>query len=211
MSTVTTLPFSGPFTRDDLEHMPHDGHRYELLDGTLLVSPAPPFRHQRAVANLHLLLEAACSPDLVAPRPQFTDRDLPGPPLLAVEVLSPSTRIDLLLKRDRLQAAGVPSYWLVDADTPSLTALELVDGVYAEVASRRGRRRSDRRPALPRHGHPQRAAALTWSRLTRAVSETAWRAAARRPAPAAPAARGGPCHDRRPPCCARCPAGSPPG
>ena len=161
MSAVTTLPYSGPFTRDDLEHMPDDGHRYELLDGTLLVSPAPRLPHQRVVGNLYVLLRAACPPELevilapfdvvladdtvlepdllVAPRSQLTERDLPGPPLLAVEVLSPSTRrIDLLLKRDRLQAAGVPSYWLVDPDEPSLTALELRDGAYAEVAVVRG-------------------------------------------------------------------------
>ena len=157
MSAVTTLPYSGPYTRDDLELMPDDGHRYELLDGTLLVSPAPRPLHQRVVGNLHVLLRTGCpaelevlfapldvvlahdtvlEPDLlIAPRDQFTARDLQGPPLLAVEVLSPSTRrIDLLLKRDRLEEAGCPSYWLVDPDEPSLTALELVDGRYAEVA-----------------------------------------------------------------------------
>jgi Uma2 family endonuclease len=75
-------------------------------------------------------------PDLVvARRDQLTRTELPGPPLLAVEVLSPSTRrVDLLLKRDRLQAAGVASYWLVDPDEPSLTVLELRDGTYVEVA-----------------------------------------------------------------------------
>jgi Uma2 family endonuclease len=157
MSTVPTLPQSRPLIRSDLASMPDDGHRYELIDGTLVVSPAPSFRHQRAVGRLHLLLEAGCpgalvvvlapfavgladdtevQPDLlVAPRADFTEQDLPHPPLLAVEVLSPSTRrIDLLLKRDRLQAAGVGSYWLVDPDVPSLVALELHDGAYAEVA-----------------------------------------------------------------------------
>lgn len=157
MSAVSTLPYSGPYTRDDLALMPDDGHRYELLDGTLLVSPAPRPLHQRVVGTLYVLLRAACPPDLevlfapldvvlsedtvlepdllVAPRAQFTERELAGPPLLAVEVLSPSTRrIDLLLKRDRLQAAGVPSYWLVDPDEPSLAALELVDERYVEVA-----------------------------------------------------------------------------
>jgi Uma2 family endonuclease len=157
MNVVTTLPYSGPFTRADLELMPDDGHRYELLDGVLLVSPSPRLQHQRAVRGLFRVLDVACPPELellfapfdvvlaedtvlepdllVAPRAQFTERDLPGPPLLAVEVLSPSTRrIDLLLKRDRLQAAGVPSYWLIDPDGPSLTALELVDGTYREVA-----------------------------------------------------------------------------
>ena len=157
MTAVTALPFARPLTRADLERLPDDGHRYELIDGTLLVSPAPRLPHQDVVGNLHLLLRAACPPHLkvvlapfavaladdtevqpdllVAPRDQFTDRELPGPPLLAVEVLSPSTRrIDLLLKRDRLQAAGVPSYWLVDPDEPAVTVLELHEGSYQQVA-----------------------------------------------------------------------------
>jgi Uma2 family endonuclease len=155
------LPFGRPLVRADLDDLPDDGHRYELIDGVLVVSPGPQLPHQDAVGNLHLLLRAACPPELkvvlapfpvaladdtevqpdliVAPRDQFTRRELPGPPLLAVEVLSPSTRrIDLLLKRDRLQAAGVTSYWLVDPDEPSLTVLELVDGRYVETAAGTG-------------------------------------------------------------------------
>ena len=151
------LPFGRPLVRADLEALPEDdGHRYELLDGLLLVSPSPALPHQDAVGQLHLLLRAACTPELkvllapfdvvladdtvlqpdllVAPREQFTRKELPGPPLLAVEVLSPSTRrVDLLLKRDRLAAAGVASYWLVDTDASSVTVLELVDGAYVEV------------------------------------------------------------------------------
>lgn len=158
MTAMTTLPFSRPLTRADLEDLPtDDGHRYELIDGILIVSPGPRHGHQTVVGNLHLLLRKACPPGLqvlfapfavalsddtevqpdllVAPRAQFTDKELPGPPLLAVEVLSPSTRrVDLLLKRDRLQQAGVPSYWLVDPDVPSVLVLELVDGVYVEKA-----------------------------------------------------------------------------
>jgi len=157
MTTMTTLPFGRPLTRADLESMPDDGHRYELIDGVLIVSPGPQLPHQDMVGNLHLLLRAGCPPHLkvvlapfavaladdtevqpdliVAERTQFTRKELPGPPLLAVEVLSPSTRrIDLLLKRDRLQTAGVPSYWLVDPEEPAVTVLELNDGVYVEMA-----------------------------------------------------------------------------
>jgi hypothetical protein len=46
MSAVTIAeawPKPGePFTVDDLERMPDDGRRYELIDGMLIVSPAPP-------------------------------------------------------------------------------------------------------------------------------------------------------------------------
>jgi hypothetical protein len=51
MSAVTIAeawPKPGePFTVDDLERMPDDGRRYELIDGMLIVSPAPAMPHQR--------------------------------------------------------------------------------------------------------------------------------------------------------------------
>ena len=46
------LPQSVPLTVEDLEAMPDDGHRYELVDGTLIVTPAPLALHQRAVLKL---------------------------------------------------------------------------------------------------------------------------------------------------------------
>jgi len=89
---------------------PDDGRRHELIDGVLLVTPAPSVRHQVAVANLFALLRAGCpeslialtapldvaladdtivQPDLVVARRQdFTEQDLPTAPLLVVEVLS---------------------------------------------------------------------------------------------------------------------------
>lgn len=50
MGTSTVhLAHGRPFTVDDLEAMPDDGNRYELIDGMLIVSPIPGRRHQRAV------------------------------------------------------------------------------------------------------------------------------------------------------------------
>jgi Uma2 family endonuclease len=161
MTAMTTLPFARPLTRADLEHTPDDGHRYELIDGMLLVSPAPGWRHQTVLLALASQLKRACPEDLtvtiapfavaltddtevqsdllVAPRAQFTEKELPGAPLLAVEILSPSTqRVDLLLKRDRYEAAGIPSYWIVDPERPVVTVLELVDGTYQELARAQG-------------------------------------------------------------------------
>jgi Uma2 family endonuclease len=157
MGAVTTLAHGGPFTRDDLASIPEDGRRYELLDGSLLVTPAPSVRHQIASARLFSVLDTSrpddvlvlCAPldvalepstvlqpdVLVARRADFTDKDLPVAPLLAVEILSPSTRlIDLNLKKAKYEAAGCSSYWVVDTDEPSLTAWELHAGRYAEVA-----------------------------------------------------------------------------
>lgn len=166
VTTASTTPLPGlphgrPLTRADLDRMPDDGHRYELIDGVLIVSPAPRIRHQDVVASMHLLLHAACPPDLkvlfapvdvaladdtvmqpdllVARRTDFTERDLPVAPVLAIEVLSPSTRaFDLLLKKDRLQRAGCAHYWVVDPDVPAITTWRLVDGGYADTGMATG-------------------------------------------------------------------------
>jgi Uma2 family endonuclease len=152
---------TAPLTRDDLDRMPNDGHRYELVDGALIMTPAPAVRHQRVAAALYRLLFAACPPELevlfapvdvvlaadtvlqpdllVAHRDDFTERELPMAPLLAVEVLSPSTRrIDLMLKFSRLQEAGCASYWVIDPDTPELVGWEMRDGAYVQVAKAAG-------------------------------------------------------------------------
>ncbi len=158
METVTVLPQSRPLNRADLDQLPADGHRYELVDGTLIVTPAPSPRHQFVLGRLYLALTATCPPGLrlafapldvaladdtllqpdllVARDADFTAQDLQVAPLLAVEVLSPSTRlIDLNLKRARYEAAGCPAYWVIDPDPPSLTVWELRDGEYVEVAN----------------------------------------------------------------------------
>jgi Uma2 family endonuclease len=163
MTVMATSTLSGrPFTVDDLEAMPDDGRRHELLDGVLIVSPAPGRRHQRVVLRLGSLLDAAC-PDsmevLVAPfgvRPSnstelqpdvlvarmrdLTDKNLPTAPLLAVEVRSPSTALfDLNTKKAAYERMGVPSYWVIDPDESVLTVFELgEDGRYAQLAEVKG-------------------------------------------------------------------------
>lgn len=152
---MTVLPRDHPWTVADLELLPDDGLRYELVDGTLLVSAAPSRQHQRVLGNLYLLLRAACPPELevfLAPtdyQPTSTrslqpdllavTRDDPGPkavtmPLaLAVEVLSPSSRsVDLVLKRELYEQAGVQCYWVVDPDELTVRAWVLQDGRLVE-------------------------------------------------------------------------------
>jgi hypothetical protein len=54
------IPQGRPFTVDDLEAMPDDGKRYELIDGMLVVSPAPGMRHQKVLMKLAVALDEAC-------------------------------------------------------------------------------------------------------------------------------------------------------
>lgn len=156
-SAASWVPTGRPFLATDLAAAPDDGNRYELVDGMLVVSPAPKPRHQRALRNLTVLMTEGCpaehevffapldvvladdtvvQPDLlVTRRADLTEANLPTAPLLAVEILSQSTRgFDLLTKRDRLRRAGCPSYWVVDPDVPRLIAWELdAAGEYQQV------------------------------------------------------------------------------
>lgn len=62
--------------------------------------------------------------------------------ILAVEVLSPSTRRkDAVYKRSKYEDSAVASYWIVDPDAPSIIALGLVDGRYVVVGEAAGEER----------------------------------------------------------------------
>lgn len=53
MAYEAAWPAAGqPFTVDDLDRLPDDGRRYEVLDGVLIVSPRPTTMHQLAASQL---------------------------------------------------------------------------------------------------------------------------------------------------------------
>jgi Uma2 family endonuclease len=161
MERVRTLPQGRPLTWADLESFDDDGYRYEILDGTLLMSPSPRPIHQRVVARLLTVLGEKCPRDLevlpapvdvmladdtvlipdvvVGRRADFNQRGLVGPPMLAIEVISYSSRlIDLRLKPARLAVAGCPNYWVIDPNVPELRCFVLADDGYAERVVMRG-------------------------------------------------------------------------
>ena len=128
------------YTIDDLDKFPNDGNRYELLDGVLLVTPAPSSAHQIVVNRLQWRLSEGVVPAGIAhvvgpgaiavrPRTQLQPDILVFPATyppgiewdkveehwLAVEVLSRSSRMyDREFKRDAYFALGVREVWLVD-------------------------------------------------------------------------------------------------
>lgn len=149
----------------DLERMPDDGRRFEILDGELIeMTPAPTPQHQRAAKRLQRQLEVyfegggrgevfnaptdvlltphdVFQPDiLVVSNPHdITGRAIEGPPELVVEVLSPSTEpYDRGRKSDRYAALGIRNYWILDAETRRLECLRNIEGRFELVGAIEG-------------------------------------------------------------------------
>ena len=136
MGMALTVP---QYTVADLDLLPDDGNRYEVLAGTLLVTPSPGSAHQGVAAGLaalfasHILARrirlfspgvvttpplTQLEPDLLIVPPRFalgTPWAEIGEHWLAVEILSRSSRVyDREFKRDAYLALGVREVWLVD-------------------------------------------------------------------------------------------------
>jgi Uma2 family endonuclease len=151
-----------PLTYDDLRDMPDDGQRYEIIDGELIVTPAPTMGHQRVVGRLYRLLDDyarqvqggevafapfdvrlgqfdAVEPDLVflsatRPRVPNDENSIDFAPDLVVEVISPSSRrVDRVRKMALYARSGVPEYWIGDPMDRTLVANLLKGKEYVPV------------------------------------------------------------------------------
>jgi Uma2 family endonuclease len=139
-------------TYQDLQAFPEDNVRRELIDGELIATAAPAWRHQRVLTRLILRLGAHCEshggevlpapfdvyfsdidvvePDVLYVRPEnvgrFEPRLIRSAPDLVVEVSSPTTRsLDQGRKRELYERFGVPEYWFVDLDADRVEVYRL--------------------------------------------------------------------------------------
>jgi Uma2 family endonuclease len=140
--------FRRQWTVDDLQDLPDDGQRYEVVDGELFVTPSPSYDHQAAIIALQRRLadylerervgyallapadvtfspERLVQPDVfVVPfvsgrRPRSFDEVKRL--LVVAEALSPSTaRQDRVVKRALYRDEGVPEFWIVDLDSRTI-------------------------------------------------------------------------------------------
>ncbi|MCC6383217.1 MAG: Uma2 family endonuclease [Dehalococcoidia bacterium] len=152
------------YRADYIWETPDDGYRYEVIDSVLYVTGTPWRRHQWTSGCLCAMLDAHVQPerrgqlyfnlgvaldDVTSVVPDLlyvsreresllSDRGVEGPPDLAVEVLSPSTRrTDRVVKFERYARAGVPHYWIIDPIALTLEAYELRQGTYMLTADLR--------------------------------------------------------------------------
>lgn len=150
--------------RDYLELPAKPGYRYEVLAGELIMEPSPLVVHQRVSRELLLLLavhfrqadprgEVFASPldvtlgdyTVVQPDILYISGDqrgiikearIDGAPLLAIEIISESSRrIDRLRKWQIYEEAGIQHYWLIDPNERTLECLALRDGAYILAAA----------------------------------------------------------------------------
>lgn len=154
----------GPWTVDEFFELDlPTGQRHELIDGNLLVSPAPGYAHQRASSWLWLAFQSVAPPQFEAYEavnvragnsrlfipdvaiircPGTTAKVLPASDVVLVaEIVSPSSvAIDRTLKMALYASAGIPHYLLVEldgADGPSIVAYTLAGEAYQETGSAR--------------------------------------------------------------------------
>ena len=141
-------------TLDEFKMLPESMDHIELIDGELIMSPAPKYKHQKAVLNTAArLLQFPQGTTVVSPMDVYLDENVlqpdvfwvsgddslcrlgddgywHGAPDLVVEVLSASTaRRDHGVKFGLYEQHGTREYWLVDAE-----------GEFVEVFHRDGAR-----------------------------------------------------------------------
>jgi Uma2 family endonuclease len=160
----------------DLEAMPDDSNRYELIEGELFVSRAPGLKHQRIVRNLLHAIQnyldlnpvgeilpgpgvifsdfSGVIPDLIYMSNKRsaeidTGERLEGAPELIIEVLSPGAeneRRDRQVKRQLYHKYGIKEYWIVD---PSRSTVDIYRAPGFKLAASMNSRVEITSPLLP--------------------------------------------------------------
>ncbi|MFN3480770.1 MAG: Uma2 family endonuclease [Thermodesulfovibrionales bacterium] len=136
-----------------------EGAPYQLIEGELVMTPAPNPRHQLISANIfekireftkqlgmtlyspidvYLGRENAYQPDIIfisKERQDIIQEDgIYGAPDLVIEILSPSTaRYDLREKFRVYERTGVKEYWIVDPDMKSVELYTNKDGQFSLI------------------------------------------------------------------------------
>ena len=148
-----------PITVEDYKVLPETGPNYQLIDGTLYMSPSPTRFHQHLSRNLEFIIFQwikaggggevynapldvylddvnVFQPDLIyvsaGNLDLLTDAGIEGGPDLVVEILSPSTeKLDLGPKKKIFASHGVKEFWAIDPKTRSVEIYDLAANVDA--------------------------------------------------------------------------------
>jgi Uma2 family endonuclease len=151
-------PAQGSWTYDDYAALPDDGQRYEIVNGVLVLAPAPTPEHQDIILEIaahlrtHIKLAGlgrvfpspidvelgpknVFQPDVVvvlnAHLNRVAAKKIIGAPDLVVEVMSSGGEVmDRIAKHAIYAHAGIPEYWLVKPNVKSVEVFILERGEY---------------------------------------------------------------------------------
>nr|MDT0661001.1 Uma2 family endonuclease [Micromonospora sp. DSM 115978] len=157
------VPPPGGWSTEDLDRMPEDGRRRELLDGVLIMPPSRTAAHQTTTVRLGAALADGCPdeydvthaveirfdqdraliPDVLVTTAEAAKRRThwyhPHEVVLAVEVVSPTTQVmDRITKPAIYAQAGIPFYWRIELDGGLVVHTHQLDPL-AEVYAPTGR------------------------------------------------------------------------
>lgn len=143
LEILDLFPRQGEWTEEDYYKLPETNRIIELSQGRLIITPAPTTQHQIVIGKLFLLIgnyvlsnnlgTTAMSPidvrlypgtirqpDIVFISNEHKNRvhkQYLDPPDLVIEILSESTeQEDRTIKFYEYAKAGIPEYWIVDAE-----------------------------------------------------------------------------------------------
>ncbi|MEM7387849.1 MAG: Uma2 family endonuclease [Verrucomicrobiota bacterium] len=156
------VPIAPPITVDDYRVLPETGPRYQLVEGSLEMAPAPSRYHQDISRNLEFLIlqwiqaggggkiynapfdvyldeTNVFQPDLVYITPEnlgiLTDAGAEGAPDLVVEILSPRTRaLDVGPKKKVYARLGVKELWIIDPEGRTIDQFRLAEDAEKALA-----------------------------------------------------------------------------
>jgi Uma2 family endonuclease len=127
------------WTTDDLDELPEDGHRRELIDGVLIMPPSPTNTHQTIAGLLMVALmhgtpsefsvtqgvevrvnkRRSLIPDVMVTTAEAADREpskfAPHEVVLVIEIVSPGSQtLDRFAKPALYAEAGIPFFWRIE-------------------------------------------------------------------------------------------------
>lgn len=157
MQTTVTIEKK---TVKDYQQLP-EGVPYQLINGKLILSPAPKRNHQKLIGRIHALILSFCDETsigevYIAPTDVYLDNEnvvqsdiffvsnnklsilteqgAEGVPDMVIELLSPSNAYyDLRAKLHLYEKYGVKEYFIVDPEDNMVIAYGLTEGRYKEV------------------------------------------------------------------------------
>lgn len=161
-TTISQIDYKKRYTYADY-YVITDDKRYEVMEGVLMMVPAPNTFHQKISGKIEFILrqfvidndlgevfyaptdvvlsdDVVVQPDILFISKEragiIEEQSIMGAPDIVVEIISPSSSFnDSVRKRELYQRFGVKEYWLVFPEEKAIEIMTIENGIYREFCS----------------------------------------------------------------------------